>query len=159
MRKLTLLFAFVLFVASTFATSKPSSGPVMASSIMLPVGKTGKTISLQDLSLISVKDFQLLTGQKMSLADRLGFKVAQRELRQSINADGTVNSKKVAKLAMKADGGGGFHLGGFALGFLLGLIGVLIAYLIKDDKKSSRVKWAWLGLLAWLVIWLVVFVI
>jgi hypothetical protein len=45
------------------------------------------------------------------------------------------------------------------LGFLLGLIGVLIAYLIKDDKKRNRVKWAWLGLLAWVVIWLIVVVI
>lgn len=159
MRKLTLLFAFVLFVASTFATTKPASGPLMASTVMVPVGKTGRTISLLDLSQITVKDFQLLTGQKMSLADRMGFKVAQRELRQSINNDGTINNKKLKKLALKADGGGGFHIGGFALGFLLGLIGVLIAYLIKDEKKPTRVKWAWLGLLAWMVIWLVVFVL
>jgi len=32
------------------------------------------------------------------------------------------------------------------LGFLLNLVGVLIAYLIKDDYKSNRVKWAWIGL-------------
>jgi hypothetical protein len=33
----------------------------------------------------------------------------------------------------------------FALGFLLGLIGLLIAYLINDDYKHNRVKWAWIG--------------
>ena len=37
------------------------------------------------------------------------------------------------------------HLGGFALGFFIGLIGVLIAYIIEDDYKRNRVKWAWIG--------------
>ena len=45
-----------------------------------------------------------------------------------------------------ADGRSGFNPGGFALGFFAGLIGVLIAYLIKDDHKKNRTKWAWLGL-------------
>jgi hypothetical protein len=31
----------------------------------------------------------------------------------------------------------------------------LIAYLIKDDKKATRVKWGWLGACVALVIWLI----
>jgi uncharacterized membrane protein len=69
-----------------------------------------------------------------------------------------VNSKKLEKFLKKADGSG-FHLGGFALGFLLGLIGVLIAYLLNDEKKSARVKWAWLGLLTAVVLWVIVAVL
>ncbi len=38
----------------------------------------------------------------------------------------------------------------------MGLIGVLIAYLINDDNKSNRVKWAWIGFGAFVVIYLVI---
>lgn len=114
---------------------------------MIPIGTTGQKISLLDLSRMSVKDVQAFTGKKMSLVDRIGFKTAQHKLRQSINPDGTLNTKNFQKAAKKAgDGTSGFHIGGFALGFLLGLIGVLIAYLINDDKKQNRTKWAWIGL-------------
>jgi hypothetical protein len=76
------------------------------------------------------------------------FKVEQRKLKNSFNEEGMVKNKKLDKYLKKSskNGGAGFHLGGFALGFLLGLIGVLIAYLaFKDDKKKDRVKWAWIG--------------
>jgi hypothetical protein len=159
MRKVSLLIVALFTLTASFATSRPASAPLKASAILLPVGNTGKTISLLDLSEISVKEFQKITGKKMSFADRMGFKLAQRNLRNSINNDGTVNNKKLTKMVTKADGTSGFHIGGFALGFLLGLIGVLIAYLINDDKKKNRVKWAWLGLLAWVVIVLVFFII
>lgn len=155
-----LLFALSLFATSfaspnVLAPKKPSK--LDANAIMLPIGKNGQTVSLMDLSRMKVKELEAVTGEKMKLVDKIGFLAAQKQLRNSINADGTISSKKLEKVAAKAkaDGDSGFHLGGFALGFLLGLIGVLIAYLIKDDKKKNRVKWAWLGLVAWLVIWLI----
>jgi hypothetical protein len=94
----------------------------------------------------------------MNLAERMSFKLAQRQLRGSINADGTVNSKKLANVVKKADGTTGFHVGGFTLGFLLGLIGVLIAYLINDDKKKNRVKWSWIGAGVGLLLWLLLII-
>ena len=54
-----------------------------------------------------------------------------------------------------ADGTTGFHSGGFFLGLLVGLIGVIIAYIIKDEKKKNRVKWAWIGWGVWVVIALI----
>jgi hypothetical protein len=165
---LTLLFAFFCAfnattpaVAATFPSKPPVEVPVLnANQILLPVGNTGQTISMMDLAHISVKDFQTLTGKKMKIWDKVGFKIAQKKLRDKLNDDGTIKTDVAKKLAKKmADGPTGFHLGGFALGFLLGLIGVLIAYLINDDKKSNRVKWAWLGLAAWLVILLIAVVL
>lgn len=133
---------------------------IYAADVLIPVGNSGQKISLLELSEIKVKDMEALTGKKMKLADKLGFKMAQKQLRSSIDQDGTINNKKLNKMAAKsAVDGSGFHLGGFALGFLLGLIGVLIAYLINDDKKSQRVKWAWIGLAAWIVILLIILVI
>ena len=105
---------------------------------------------------MNVKDLQQLTGKKMKFFDKLSFKRAQKQLKNNINYDGTFNSKKIEKFIKKGRGDGeGFQAGGFFLGFLLGLIGILIAYLIKDDQKRNRVKWAWIGFGAWIAILLV----
>jgi len=155
MKKIIAIFSMLAAFSIAYATATVEAKPtVKASEVYLPVGNTGQMLSVQDLSLISVKDFQNLTGKKMNLVDRLSFKIAQKKLRNSINTDGSFSKKKVEKFFNSAaEGSSGFHLGGFILGLLLGLIGVLIAYLIKDDKKRARVKWAWIGWVAWLIIY------
>jgi hypothetical protein len=179
MKRLTTLLAAFLLVASSFAAAivvpatgsaatvvpavvAPAATPaplVKASDIRIPLNNTGKFISLQELADMKVADYEKLSGKKMNWIHRMEFKLAQRKLRHSINEDGTINNRKLAEMAGKrADGETGFHVGGFALGFLLGLIGILIAYLINDDKKSNRVKWAWIGLAAWLVIFLLLII-
>jgi hypothetical protein len=157
MKKAIILFALIAFFSATYsATSSnfvvPAKNPVKASEVYLPVGKNGQLISLMELSQIRVKDLENLTGKKMKLIDKINFKIGQRELKKSINSDGSFNKKKIDKFFSRADVTSGFHLGGFALGFLLSIIGVLIAYLIKDDKKQARVKWAWIGFAVSLVI-------
>jgi hypothetical protein len=143
---LTSILAFC-FIAGSFASTPQKTGtePVRASLIMIPVGKGGEKISLLELSTISKGDLEKLTGRKMNGAQSFAFKGAQRQMKKGINEDGIVTSKKIKKM-FAVDGETGFHLGGFALGFLVGLIGVLIAYLINDDNKRNRVKWAWIGL-------------
>lgn len=158
MKKVLTLLTAICFLANTFAAVSVTVPPKKASEILIPIGKTGQQISLLDLSQISVKDYQQVTGKHMKLSEKLSFKLAQRELRQSINPDGTINSKKLEKALQKADGTSGFHIGGFALGFLLGLIGVLIAYLINDDKKSNRTKWAWIGFGAAVVLYILLLI-
>jgi len=148
---------FCILLATFFvanSTSHPSSKfPLKASEIFLPIGTSGQLISIQDLSTIKVKDFEKLTGKKMKLFDEIGFTITQKQLRKNINRDGTFNNKKIQKSFEKyVDGTTGFHAGGFLLGFLLGIIGVLIAFLIKDDKKKNRVKWACIGLAALVII-------
>lgn len=156
MRKLLLLTLSFLVLSISFAATTVLEKPVKTSTrqMFIPIGK-GQTISVWDLSRISVKEVQEITGKKMKFFDKIGFKIAQHKLRNSINPDGTLNSKKAEKMYKRLAGDTGFHIGGFALGFLLGLIGVLIAYLINDDYKSNRTKWAWIGVGVLLVILLI----
>ena len=149
MKKAILFFMLAATFSVAYSTSHSNeTRPLRASEVFLPIGKSGQMISIEELSVIKSKDFEELSGKKMRLIDKVGFSMAQKQLRKTINRDGTFNNKKAEKFLSKyADGSSGFHAGGFFLGFLLGLIGVLIAYLIKDDKKKNRVKWAWLGLL------------
>lgn len=166
MKKISTLLFVLAFAASSFAGTNAVIEPVKtapklnAADIFIPIGKDKKMVSLLELSTLKVKELEAITGAKMKLADKVGFKVAQKQLRQSIDGDGTINNKKLNKFASKQKApDGGFNLGGFALGFLLGIIGVLVAYLISDDNKAARTKWAWIGLAVWLVILLVVFVL
>ena len=145
MRYFILLSGLVILFSTASATLAPVRDGSKASAVFLPIGTTGKSISIEELSAISLSEFEHLTGKKMRFFDRISFRLAQRELRNSIREDGTITGKKAKKLAVMADGEKGFQAGGFFLGFFVGLIGVLIAYLINDDKKSNRVKWAWIG--------------
>ncbi|HET6767220.1 MAG TPA: hypothetical protein VFH08_07470 [Chitinophagaceae bacterium] len=159
MKKTIILFALIAFISATSsATSsifiKPPKNPVKASEVYLPVGKAGELISLMDLSRISVKDYETLTGKKMKFINKMNFKIGQRQLKKSINPDGTFSKKKMEKFFTKAaEDGGGFSLVGLALGLLLSLVGVLIAYLISGENKKSTVTWAWIGAAISLVLW------
>jgi hypothetical protein len=139
------------------AVTAAAPAPLKATEINIPLGNTGKTVNLQELSTMKVSELEKLTGKKLGLLQRVEVKLAQRKLRHSISADGTIRDKKLAMIARRDfDGEDGFHLGGFALGLFLFLIGVLIAYLINDEKQSNRVKWAWIGAGVVLVIFILV---
>ena len=156
MRKIFTFFVAILILASSFASTPMSVTPgvMYASQIMIPVGKDGKKISLLELSKISKDDLEKMTGRKMSGIQAMAFKGAQKKMNKGIDNNGVVTSKKMKKVFTSGDTG--FNVGGFALGFLLGLIGVLITYLINDDKKQNRRKWAWIGFGVFLVIYIIV---
>jgi len=138
--------AFLLNLNYAIVPATMEKEPLKAHEIMIPIGKTGQKISLADFSKLSSGEYEKIAHVKLGFFDRIAYKQAMRKLNKGIAADGTITDKKVAELMKPAlDGETGFHLGGAALGFLVGLIGVLIAYLINDDKKSNRVKWAWIG--------------
>ncbi len=156
MKKLLILLIAITAFSFCFATTVIEAKPILrADQIFIPTNKTGGKISLMELSRIKIKDFEKLRGEKMNFFDRITFKAAQKKVSDNINNDGTINNKKLNKFLSKS-GETGFHLGGFALGFLLGLIGILIAYLIKDDYKRNRVKWSWIGFGIYLVIFIII---
>jgi hypothetical protein len=78
------------------------------------------------------------------------FRIAQRELRKEIKREGIQSDATLDVQQMMADGEKNFYFGGFILGLLLGLIGVLIAYLMKKDKAFIRSTWIGWG--AWVVL-------
>ena len=159
MKKIIILFALIGIFSSVNSTTNliPSSVAkvrLKADEVYLPVGKTGNLISLMDLSRISVKDFETMSGQKMKFFEKVQFKLSQRQLKKSINEDGTFSRKSIEKYLTKPPYGGGgvFSLTGLLLGLFLSLIGVLIAYLIGSDNKS-RIRWAWIGAIISLIVW------
>jgi hypothetical protein len=162
MKKTILSLALVVLCITSYSFSKPTSHPksrlpINSREVFIPIGNTGHLISLMDLSEISVKDFENLSGKKMKFADKVKFKLGQRELRKKINEDGSFNSKKLENYFEASQKKGlltGISWAGLALGLFLSLIGVLIAYLITSKEGNrSMIKWAWIGAIISLIIW------
>jgi len=102
-RVFTLSLALGMSIATGFASSAVSPAPpaplIKATEMRIPVGNTGKFINLQELSTIKVADFEKMTGKKMGLFRRMEFKLAQKQIRHSIDKDGMVTRTKAFTLA------------------------------------------------------------
>jgi hypothetical protein len=162
MKKLISILVFFVLIAQVRANHYTKIKPSLkASEMFVPVGNSGKMISLQELAVIKVNDLETLTGQKMTIAEKLMLKGAQKQLRNHIHKDGTLDKSFTKTLRAKQkseskDGsifGVGFNLLGLALGLFLSLIGVLIAYLLNSEDKGSLITWAWIGCAISLVVW------
>lgn len=142
-----MLLAVFAFYTVSFASTGSTIVPKNANQTYIPVGNNAK-ISLAKLSEIKVKDYEKMSGRHLNFFQRIIFKAGQKKLRNSISAEGTITNKKLLKAMSNGGPSVGFNLGGFALGFFLNFLGVLIAYLIKTDKDvdRNRRKWAWIGL-------------
>ena len=152
-RILIILVALFAINFNSTAVSSLSYDPSNANAIFIPMNNNMQ-ISLKDLSVISVKDYESITGQKMNFFKKITFKAGQKKLRNNIAADGTITNKKLLKAFKNADATAGINGGWLVLGLLLGLIGVLLSYVINGDEavKKNRQKWAWIGFAVWVVI-------
>lgn len=153
MKKIFSLLVALSVLCTSFAASGIFSPNKNAKEVYVPLGNNLQ-ISLNDLSTIKVKDYEKISGRHLNFFQKMSFKAGQRQLRKSIAEDGTITNKNLVNAISDTDHSVGFHIGGFALGFLLSLIGVLLAYVIGGDPavKKNRAKWAWIGFGVWIII-------
>jgi len=160
MKKFLFILAAIILVNASFASTGISVLPKKATDIYIPLGNNNQ-ISLLEISKMKIQDYEKLSGKHLNFFEKITFKAGQKKLKKSIAADGTITNKRLIKAMYGADHSRGFHLGGFALGFFVGLIGVLIAYMIRGDEEvdRNRRKWAWIGFGTYVVLLLVVIMI
>ena len=141
-----ILFLFAMGFASTAAA------PFSATSVTPAVtNDAGPTVSKKQQQLLfmkwfvqlSPKEYGKMRGKKLNVFEKVSFKLTQYRMKQQLKASGSADSE-------------GANWGGLALGFFLGLIGVLGAYLFSKDKNF--IKWTWIGCIAWIVIVLLIFI-
>ena len=157
MRKITIFLLAVAFSISS------NAGIIYVPANSTDNAKAGKTSTANVLGQLDAKTFlsltpakvQEMTGVKMNLGQKVTLKMAQMEVKKQLK-----NGKEVNMAEMGKKAGGGINFLWLLIGFVLGLIGVLIAYLTREGHDDGRVKSAWIGAAIWLVLWvlLVVFV-
>jgi uncharacterized MAPEG superfamily protein len=150
-----LLFASVIMMQS-FAAVNVELPSRKASEIMFPVGNTGKTVSLLELTTMSAKDFQSLTGQHLKFSERVAFKIGQKELKSTINTDGTVNVKKLQALNAKMQKAAADNKHNLRLALIFAAAAIVLSIL----GAVSGIFWvlasiAWLVAVVFFIIWLV----
>jgi hypothetical protein len=147
------LLRFSLLAFALMIFTVPSSALVVPSATPEPVKKESTSVkalngmSVEDFLALTPKKYKELTGEKLSLTQKISLKITQKKIRKALRNNEQIDS---ATMASAVDGSD-FNIGGFILGLLLSIIGVLIAYLIGD---SSVIKWAWIGFGVSLVIYL-----
>lgn len=145
---------FLVFILCTclFSVSNTWAGEVFgpeptATDPMVSGAFLQDDISLHSFYQYSPKTHKEITGERMGIKDRAFLLFVKADLKQR-HRKGESFSEGIG-LDNEAKK---FHLGGFLLGFLFGLIGLLLSLLWKN--KNVR-RSAFKGLVAWLVILLV----
>lgn len=133
MKKLYSIFAltvfFSLFNNSYAVINTPST--VLGMSIAATPAAKPNTL---DLKKMSIAQMETALGHKLTWKQKLAMKIAKAK-----------------------DSEGSFGIG-FLLGFFLGLIGVIIAYVAFEGEKKTR-KGAWWGLITTLLLTLILVII
>lgn len=134
----TLLFFFVMQSAfSAFIYSKPQTQEKPKQATTMTVAQ--QRLFMEQFIKLTPKEYGVMRGKKLSLVEKVEFKLLQRKFKKKLEDDSS-----------------GFNLGGFALGLLLGVIGVLLAYIFSQDRNFR--KWTWIGWGVWVVLLLIIFI-
>lgn len=148
----TLLGRLAFLSMFMFVCAAKSSALVAPSATPLPPTKESKVINAfagmtpQEFVKLKPKQFREITGEKLSIPQKISLKLAQKKVKQALKNNEAVDDKVMATAVDTSD----FNLGGFILGLLLWVVGLLIAYIIGD---STTIKWAWIGFGISTLIW------
>ena len=152
---LSLLVLLNAFGKSNVAVLPEKPAKVNAKQLLVPIGKYGEKVSLMDLSVMRVKDYEAITGKKMNLSNKLAFKIIQKKLRNNIDANGNLNTKMLAsatKMASAASDKTHSYLRMWliflAIAIVLGIIAWAVPFFWILSTKTK------IGALVYFVLWL-----
>lgn len=143
MRKnLFFVLAFLMLSMNAFTVSASFSKPETKSEVVetKPAPTGLQDLTAEQLLSLTTKGYQELTGKKMSFKDKFVLKYVQQNIKRDLRKTGEVDIKSYFD-----DGSMRFNIGGFALGFFLGLIGVALAHIFSNNKSFRRSSWYGVG--------------
>ena len=108
-------------------------------------------MTIKEFLALTPGKYKALTGKRLSLPQKVSLKYAQYRIKKMCKKNKQVDMMLIAQDVDTNN----FDILGFILGIALGPLGILIAYLI-EGKSSSTFRWAVLGALIWLGIFLLV---
>ncbi len=150
MKQLLRILPLLALLVFSYSTANAAISAINDASNKAYLESEFGTDNLQDFVDLSAKDIAANRGERLSLKEKIVLKVVQRQVKRQMKKGERVDVKTAYEDAAPA-----VNIGGFLLGFILGLIGVLIALLIDRNLLTSALY----GLLAWLIIIALVFLL
>jgi hypothetical protein len=145
-----------LFGFNTAHAFSTNSMPVKPATAIIPTDPNPLShISAKQFLTLTPKKWQEMTGKKLTLMQKIQFKMLQHDIKKMVKRGEVVTMADVQK---KYEDIGTMNVLGFLLGLVLGPIGVIIALILKEtgDVDASVLRWSLYGLLVWLAIVLLV---
>jgi hypothetical protein len=127
----------VVPVFASFVKEKQTAVSVMDTKPVTHIN----SLTVEQVLGLTPESYTELTGKKMSFKDRVGLNLAQHSIKKEYKKKGAVDLKDY----FADDDSVKFNIGGFALGFFLGLIGVALAHIFSSSKSFRRSSWYGLG--------------
>lgn len=156
MKHYLVLFFLTIALFGTANTSmafvNPAPAPMVTTPELNPKPSPFAGMTVKEFLALTPKQYEALTGKKLTLSQKVSLKIAQARVKKMAKKNKQVDLYKFDSGIDTSD----FSVGGFVLGLLLGIIGVLIAYLIGD---RSVIKWSWIGFAVWVGIVLLVLIL
>jgi hypothetical protein len=135
---------FSLFAYSAVAIAPPVGTVPAVSKDVTPLSKKQQQLAAMKWFVnLTPTEYGNLRGKKLNFFEKASFKLTQYRMKQQLKH-------------ASSDDGSGVNWGGLALGFFLGLLGVLGAYIFSSD--SNFIKWTWIGLAIWVVLVILIIV-
>lgn len=106
-----------------------------------------KYVQASEFVKLSAKDYSEITGKKLNFMQKLSFKVTKMKMKRDLKKNPDL------KLTDYINGDGTtFQIDALwlILGILIGPIGVLLAYLTKQEKY--KITSSWIGFAVWLIL-------
>ena len=135
--KLLLLAAFSIYAFSGASMAYGFSVIKPINNADVPASLTAfKYIKASEFVKLSVKDFNSLTGKNLNLFQRMAFKITKMKIKHDLKKNPDL------QITNYINGDGGFKLDPLwlILGILIGPIGVLIAYLTKQESYKISIR-------------------
>lgn len=149
--RISILMAIMIAVSfPSFALVAPSAKLPAQPENAAPAALSN--MSVEEFLALSPRQYRELTGEKLSLTQKISLKIAQKKVKKALKHNEEVNAVTMQNAIDTSD----FNIGGFVLGLLLSVVGVLIAYLIGD---TTVIKWAWIGFGVFMVIFLLALIL
>ena len=147
------LIMSVLMISLSSSIPVSKEEPVLEKKVSNDNVSMLSTMTNKQFLTLSPQTYYKLTGIKMSFKERMALRIAQRNIRTEIKSKSIEENATINYEMAVGNGESSFRIGGFILGFLLGLIGVGLAYIFSNDKDFIRSTWKGLG--GWVILLLV----
>jgi hypothetical protein len=136
---LTLILTF-----SSYSTTIRSFTNPKAEEVLIQIPCTKIQMTLADYVKLKPSGYKNLTGKKLNLKETIVFKITQKKIKKTIRKDGTIDMDAYHKAAEEPFK---WNWGGFFLGLLLPIVGLIITAFFKDDQRKNRIDSAAIGTL------------